>query len=109
MGVGVGLSALRSREGEVIPAEKARREFAEVELQGKVLNPGWTVAGMPHEVGGRGAPRDLKQIARVRQAIAECEKLRVGGSGQNTEGERRRQDRRAHSLLHALFSLVQTG
>jgi hypothetical protein len=78
--IGVSFAALRSGEGKVIPAQKAWRKRAEVELQGKVLNPGWAVAGMAHEVRGRGTPGGLKKIARVRQAIAESEKVRIGGS-----------------------------
>ena len=101
IGISVSFAALRCSEGEVVPVEKARRKRAEVELQGKVLDPGWAIARMAHEVGGWGTSRDLKMITRVRQTIAECKKLCIGGSRKYAVGERRRQNRSARSFPHA--------
>ena len=56
IGISVSFPALRCSKGEVVPVEKARRKRAEVELQGKVLDPSWAIARMAMKYGGGGLP-----------------------------------------------------
>jgi hypothetical protein len=61
-------------ERERDPADEALRRRPEYERREA------SIAGMAHEVGGWRTAGGLKKIARVRQAIAEGEKVRIGGS-----------------------------